>query len=830
MMTRVLAMEDSPTQAETLRFILEDAGYEVQLARSGEEGLAKLAASAPDVIITDVVMPGIDGFEVCRRVKGDPAYRALPVILLTTLADPTDIIHGLECGADNFVTKPYEAKYLLARIQTLLENRRLRSASHLSLGAEIVFRGRRFVITAEREQILDLLVSTFEDAVLKNMELKDRERDLAAAQERLEERNEALSRRTRELAEKNLELERATQAKSDFLASMSHELRTPLNSIIGFSELLAEQIAGPLEPRQREYLGHVVEAGKHLLSIINDILDLSKIEAGRVELRRETGSLALLARSVLEMVAPIAAKKRIQVAADVPDDLPALEVDPVRTKQILYNLLSNAIKFTAVEGRVALEARASADRMTVSVDDTGIGIRSEDLSRLFRPFGQLEAGMRKPEGTGLGLALSKHLVELHGGSIRVESELGRGSRFTFTLPLRAGAGAPAAPAEVVSAAPAKAPTGSQPLVLVIEDDRAAADLIAAELVEAGYAVVVADQHQALERAETLEASAITLDLIMRDIDGFEVLARLKRSRRARRIPVVVVSVRDDTAQAILLGAVDALVKPVPKGKLVEAIERARRAGTIARLPRVLLLAPSPGPCLRALEPLAGTCEVFPMRRIEASAPVFASAAPDLAIVVVPVGGAAGEAGPFAAALEAPPVAACRVIVVGEPPAAAAALGDRLAGVVAPAEIDSRLAPLARETLFRELAPPASLPDRVALLCELDGVAREGGGALAGVALLAVTFAPGVSIGIRRLEKRLRRRDFLAWLPPNHYVLLASDVVAEDLPGLKRRFAEAMGAAAACEVPVDGVRVAYASPDHGVTPEDLIRSILAEPGP
>jgi signal transduction histidine kinase/ActR/RegA family two-component response regulator len=372
------------------------------------------------------------------------------------------------------------------------------------------------------------------------------------------------------LADRNEELIRASRAKSDFLGSMSHELRTPLNAIIGFSELLAHGIAGPLNAEQLEYVGHALEGGKHLLTLINDILDLTKVEAGRLDLRLESCFLRDLVQSVHDTVSPLAAKKQVELTAQVPADLPRIKVDPLRIKQALFNLLANAIKFTPARGRVSLEARLLGDRVTVSVIDTGVGIKAEDVPRLFRVFEQLEAGTGKQEGTGLGLALTRRLIELHGGEIHVESEPGKGSRFFFTLPLRA-------KVTVVHAPPtSQEPVGSGPLVLIIEDDSAAAQLIAAELSEAGYSFAITDQHGALERAEALDPCAITLDLVMPEVEGLEVLTRLRASRRARRIPVVVVSALADAAQTLLLGAADALVKPVRQGKIVEAIERARR--------------------------------------------------------------------------------------------------------------------------------------------------------------------------------------------------------------------------------------------------------------
>ncbi|HVR62784.1 MAG TPA: ATP-binding protein [Polyangia bacterium] len=261
----------------------------------------------------------------------------------------------------------------------------------------------------------------------------------------LSDANQALKREVeeRERAQRELHLAKeaadtASQAKSGFLASMSHELRTPLNAVIGFSELLEQEIFGPLNDKQRSYVGNVLISGRHLLGLVNDILDISKVEAGRMDLVCEAtpiGALVDVARSV---IAAMASKKGIELQVDVPDDLPVVSVDPGRIKQVLYNLISNAIKFTAPGGTVRVGARLAGDRVQISVADTGVGIAPEHLSRLFREFEQLpqRAGAR-PEGTGLGLALTKRLVELHGGTVEVESEPGKGSTFSVFLPLLA---------------------------------------------------------------------------------------------------------------------------------------------------------------------------------------------------------------------------------------------------------------------------------------------------------------------------------------------------------------------------------------------------------
>jgi signal transduction histidine kinase len=266
----------------------------------------------------------------------------------------------------------------------------------------------------------------------------DLERRVEERTLQLHESNTQLKQEVVERGRAEEEAERANQLKSEFLANMSHELRTPLNGIIGFSELLADEKPGPLNPTQKEYLGDVMDSGRHLLQLINDVLDLSKVEAGRMEIFEETFSLARAVDEVCSVIAPLANKKRITIARGSLQALGDVTLDKKKCKQVLYNLLSNAVKFTEHGGRVEVRGIAvDENHLQLEVRDTGIGIKAEDMDRLFVEFRQLDSGAgRHHEGTGLGLALSRKIAHLMGGTIDVESEVGVGSVFTFTLPVR----------------------------------------------------------------------------------------------------------------------------------------------------------------------------------------------------------------------------------------------------------------------------------------------------------------------------------------------------------------------------------------------------------
>jgi len=382
-----------------------------------------------------------------------------------------------------------------------------------------------------------------------------------------------LNRMNEELGRLYQQLDTANRHKSEFLASMSHELRTPLNAIIGFSEVLLDRLFGDLNAKQEEYLQDVLESGRHLLSLINDILDLSKVEAGHMEL--EVGRFALpeILENGLTMIRERAGRHGIALSLEVDPAIDVIEADERKVKQVVFNLLSNAVKFTPDGGKVGIRVGRNEAGVWITVWDTGIGITPENQERIFEEFQQVEGVYtEKREGTGLGLALAKKFVELHGGQLWVESEAGQGSRFTFTLPV----GTVPQP-ETTRALAAGAATGledSGPVVLVVEDDAAAAELLRLYLAGAGYRVEVArDGEEGFAKAWQLQPNLITLDLQLPKVDGWDVLIRLKGEPATRDIPVVIVSIVEEHGKGFALGAADYLVKPVSREEMLQALQR-----------------------------------------------------------------------------------------------------------------------------------------------------------------------------------------------------------------------------------------------------------------
>jgi GAF domain-containing protein/CheY-like chemotaxis protein/HAMP domain-containing protein len=373
------------------------------------------------------------------------------------------------------------------------------------------------------------------------------------------------------------ELRELDRLKSQFLANMSHELRTPLNSIIGFSRVILKGIDGVITPLQEQDLNAIYNSGQHLLGLINDILDLSRIEAGKMELTFDQLNLIDLINGVMSTVNGLIKDRPIQLEQDVPADLPLVKADGTRVRQVLLNLLSNAAKFTE-SGSITVHARlvdgqgaaAVEPHVAVSVVDTGPGIAPTDQAKLFEPFSQVDASpTRKTGGSGLGLAISRQLIEMHGGQIWVESEVGHGSTFTFTLPVEQD--------ELTSLRPAPLLDANSPVVLAVDDNPGAIALYQRYLQPHGYSIAgVTDSRgdNVLEAVRSLQPSYILLDVVMPHKDGWQVLAELKAHPDSKDIPIVVCTISGDRDRAFNMGAVGFLVKPFVEAELREALDHA----------------------------------------------------------------------------------------------------------------------------------------------------------------------------------------------------------------------------------------------------------------
>jgi CheY-like chemotaxis protein len=392
---------------------------------------------------------------------------------------------------------------------------------------------------------------------------------------------------------------RGTTMRPESLATMSHELRAPLNAILGFSEALKDGLVGPMSEAQREYVGDIFTSGQHLLALINDIVDFSKVEAGMAALNLEAADLKSLLPGSLTIVRERAAAKDINLGFDIDEDLGAPQLDMRKTRQIVYNLLSNAVKFSASGGRVTLRARRvprstvgtlpstwpvrslplaaseHAEFLEISVFDKGIGISRENMADLFHAFSQIDGGpARKREGAGLGLAMVRQLAELHGGTVAVASAEGEGSRFAVWLPLRAPAAAAAALPRSDGAAAMAAAGPNKRVVLIVDDDDRVADLLRLLLEAEGFAVLRAlSAEDALLAAPQQTLSLITLDLQMYGMNGWQFLKKIRESSILDRVPVMIISGQPVGELAISRGAAAVMQKPISRAQLKASLDK-----------------------------------------------------------------------------------------------------------------------------------------------------------------------------------------------------------------------------------------------------------------
>ncbi|MDD3813749.1 MAG: response regulator [Desulfocapsaceae bacterium] len=507
----VLLIDDNLATRTPLVTVLEQADYNVVLGCCAEEAMKLLRSLTPDIILLDVMMPGMNGFSFCRKLKKDPKYQDIPVIFLTSLSQQTDIVKGFDAGGQDYIIKPFNQQELLARVRT-----------HIHL----------------------------HDTLLENKRLS------------------------------RLALD-ANRSKSEFLASMSHEIRTPLNSIIGMAEVLAETV---LSSEQHEYVRIFRSAGENLLEIINDILDLSKIEAGQTELESIDFDLPTLLDSVTSLVSLRADEQETLIHTHIDSDVPFyLKGDPTRLRQILLNLVGNAVKFTQkgkVEIKVSTETQSGHEqKLLFSITDNGIGIPADKQQLIFDSFTQADSlTTRKYGGTGLGLTICQKLLNIMQGRIWLISQPEKGSTFFFTIPFSQATSPRPEIDTNIGIQPARCELLQTARILLVDDNKDNCNLIRLYLYNTPFTLKTAGNGQ--EAVTTFCAKPydlVLMDIEMPIMDGYEATQKIRQwEQRQQRTPVPIIAL---TAHAFIrfkkkcldAGCNDFLTKPVKKAKLIETI-------------------------------------------------------------------------------------------------------------------------------------------------------------------------------------------------------------------------------------------------------------------
>ncbi len=412
----ILIAEDSSTQLERLKYILERNSYKVYTASNGKIALDQLTNITPDLIISDVMMPQINGYQFCKAVKTNPATKEIPFILLTSLTDPHEVINGIQAGADNFLTKPYNEDFLIERIKNILKNRELRKLSNgNSESVKIIFRGEQYEINADSRQIVDLLLSSYENTIQKNDELLHANRRLLKTQQELK---------------KNIsELERSNKELEQFAYVASHDLQEPVRMISNFAELLKKRTQKDLDEKSQLFLDQLLNASGRIHKLINDLLIFS-----RTTRTIENFTLVDLNNIISQVLEDLSVQINETKANIKYPEMPCIKGDPVQINQLFQNLISNALKYVRNEKpEIEIDFANSGNMTRVSIKDNGIGIERNYFEKIFVIFQRLHSNEEYP-GTGIGLSICKKIVDNHGGNIWLDSEPGKGSTFYFTLP------------------------------------------------------------------------------------------------------------------------------------------------------------------------------------------------------------------------------------------------------------------------------------------------------------------------------------------------------------------------------------------------------------
>jgi len=584
----LLAIDDDPDNRAFLTKAVQRQGFDVVTAPNATQARRQLDGRRPALIFLDVQMPEESGLSLLPQMLRD--FPESVVVMMTAYGSEQVAAEALRGGADDYIAKPIDLHRLRELLERNLEKQRLR---------------------AERQSLV--------------ARLKDSNRYLMR-------QHAALRRADEEILQVNRQLEQSSRYKSEFLANMSHELRTPLNAIMGFSEILLDLTMNLTAGERTEFLRNIHSSGQHLLGLINDILDLAKIEAGKMDLHPEEMPVMAALQEITAILDPMARQQGLQLRTVGAVDAGVIKADRSKFKQVLYNLLSNAVKFTPAPGTITVSVKDSPEQLTVSVEDTGIGMKPEDLPKLFREFEQIDGSYtRRYQGTGLGLALCRRFVEMHGGRIWAESQFGKGSIFTFTIPREP---RPAAVSPVEEAAPTLE-TMELPLALVIEDDPASSQRMTAEIQGVGFRVAHAsDGEQAVRKAMEILPDLLVMETVLPVKDGWQVLQELRARAATADVPVLVCSVTRNQSLMDQFGVAGYVAKPWATKTMQDELRRIGQ-GISRRRDRVRVLLVHRD--RRALATLAATLveegfEVFRAPGLQEALEKARAAAPDVVVL------------------------------------------------------------------------------------------------------------------------------------------------------------------------------------------------------